>query len=49
MRLALRDNKKEYKKMIPYAWQMINYRMKNNKEFQNLKFLLESYFPKIIK
>ena len=49
MRLALRDNKKKYKKMIPYAWQMINYRMKNNKEFQNLKFLLESYFPKIIK
>ena len=49
MRLALRDNKKKYKKMIPYAWQMINYRMKNNKEFQNLKFLLKSNFPKIIK
>ena len=49
MRLAARDNKKEYKKMIPYAWQMINYRMKNNKEFKNLKFLLKSNFPKFIK
>ena len=49
MRLAARDNKKQYKKMIPYAWQMINYRMKNNKEFKNLKFLLKSNFPKFIK
>ena len=49
MRLAVRDNKKKYKKMIPYAWQMINYRMKNNIEFKNLKFLLKSNFPKFIK
>ena len=49
MRLAARDNKKKYKKMIPYAWQMINYRMKNNIEFKNLKFLLKSNFPKFIK
>ena len=49
MRLAARDNKKQYKKMIPYAWQMINYRMKNNIEFKNLKFLLKSNFPKFIK
>ena len=49
MRLAARDNKKEYKKMIPYAWQMINYRMKNNIEFKNLRFLLKSNFPKFIK
>ena len=48
MRLAARDNKKKYKKMIPYAWQMINYRMKNNIEFKNLKFLLKSNFPKLI-
>ena len=49
MRLAARDNKKKYKKMIPYAWQMINYRMKNNIEFKNLKFLLKSNFPKFVK
>ena len=49
MRLAIRDNKKKYKKMIPYAWQMINYRMKNNIEFKNLKCLLKSNFPKFIK
>ena len=48
MRLAARDNKKKYKKMIPYAWQMINYRMKNNVEFINLKSLLKSNFPKFI-
>ncbi|MDC0167230.1 phosphotransferase [Candidatus Pelagibacter sp.] len=49
MRLEARDNKKKYKKMIPYAWQMINYRMKINTEFKNLKFLLKSNFPKFIK
>ena len=47
-RLALRDNKKKYTKMIPYAWKMINYRIKNNKEFKNLKSILENYFPKLI-
>ncbi len=47
-RLAVRDNKKKYIKMIPYAWKMINYRIKNNKEFKNLKSILESYFPKLI-
>ena len=49
MRLAARDNKKKYKKMIPYAWQMINYRMKKNIEFKNLKSLMKSNFPKFIK
>ena len=48
MRLSARDNKKEYKKMRPYAWQMINYRMKNNIEFKNLKSLLKKNFPKFI-
>ena len=47
-RLAVRDNKKKYTKMIPYAWKMINYRIKNNKEFKNLKSILENYFPKLI-
>ncbi|MDA7685999.1 phosphotransferase [Candidatus Pelagibacter sp.] len=48
MRLAVRDNKKKYTNMIPYAWKMINYRIKNNKEFKNLKLILKSYFPKLI-
>ncbi len=47
-RLAIRDNKKKYTKMIPYAWKMINYRIKNNKEFKNLKSILKNYFPKLI-
>ena len=49
MRLALRDNKKKYVKMIPYAWEMINYRMKKNREFVNLKLILKSNFPKFVK
>ena len=49
MRLALRDNKKKYTKMIPYAWEMINYRMKKNREFVNLKLILKHNFPKFVK
>ena len=48
-RLALRDNKKKYVKMIPYAWEMINYRMKKNREFVNLKLILKHNFPKFVK
>ena len=49
MRLAVRDNKKKYIKMIPYAWEMINYRMKKNREFINLKLILKKNFPKFVK
>ena len=49
MRLAVRDNKKKYIKMIPYAWQMINYRMKKNSEFANLKLILKNNLPKFVK
>jgi len=49
MRLAARDNKKKYKKMIPYAWEMINYRMKKNRELFSLKLILKSNFPKFVK
>ncbi len=49
MRLAVRDNKKKYIKMIPYAWEMINYRMKKNREFINLKLILKRNFPKFVK
>jgi hypothetical protein len=49
MRLALRDDKKKYLKLIPYAWQMINYRIKKQNEFKNLMFLLKNNFPKFIR
>jgi aminoglycoside/choline kinase family phosphotransferase len=48
MRLAERDKKKNYLKLIPYAWKMIDYRMNKNKELYNLKSLLASGFPKFI-
>ena len=35
--------------MIPYAWEMINYRMKENRKFINLKLILKCNFPKFIK
>ena len=49
MRLAVRDNKKKYIKLIPYAWKMINHRIKKQKEFKNLKSLLKNNFPKFIR
>jgi N-acetylmuramate 1-kinase len=48
MRLATRDKKKKYLKLIPYAWEMIDNRMSKNKELYNLKLLLASSFPKFI-
>jgi aminoglycoside/choline kinase family phosphotransferase len=48
MRLALRDNKKKYLELIPYGWQMINYRMSQNKKFDNLKLLLKNNFSEFI-
>ena len=48
MRLALRDNKKKYLKLIPYAWKMINYRSSKSKIFGNLILLLKNNFPKIL-
>ena len=39
-RLSSRDNKKEYLKLIPYAWKLINKRSKNNNKFKDLNKLL---------
>ena len=39
-RLAIRDNKKKYLKMIPYAWELIKLRSKNNNNFKDLNNLL---------
>ncbi|MDC0353978.1 phosphotransferase, partial [Candidatus Pelagibacter sp.] len=48
MRLAERDKKRKYLKLIPYAWKMIDSRISKNKDLVNLKLLLESNFPKFI-
>ena len=48
MRLAVRDNKKKYLKLIPYAWEMVNYRASKNKVFDNLTLLLKKNFPKFL-
>ena len=49
MRLALRDNKKKYLKLIPYAWEMIDHRIKKQSEFKNFMLLLKNNFPKFIR
>ena len=49
MRLAVRDNKKKYLKLIPYAWEMINHRFKERNEFNNLMLLLKNNFPKFVR
>ena len=48
MRLAERDKKTKYLKLIPYAWKMIDNRLANNKDLNSLKLLLASNFPKFI-
>ena len=47
-RLSKRDNKKKYIKLIPYAWELIIYRMSQNKLFNDLNLLIKENFPKII-
>ena len=47
-RLSKRDNKKKYIKLIPYAWELIIHRMRQNKLFNDLNFLIKENFPKII-
>ena len=41
-RLAIRDNKKKYLKLISYAWSLIKSRSKNNKNFIDLNNLLNT-------
>ncbi len=48
MRLAERDRKRKYLKLIPYTWKLIDNRVSKNKVFDNLKLLLTSNFPKFI-
>ena len=46
-RLALRDRKKNYLRLIPYTWQLINMRINQNQTFVDLKNLLSQNFKKI--
>ena len=43
-RLATRDRKNNYLKLIPYTWKLINMRINENKIFQDLKKLLNKNF-----
>ena len=45
-RLAVRDKKKSYMKLIPYAWSLIALRINGNEVFQELKNLLNESFKK---
>ena len=45
-RLAERDGKRKYLKMIPYAWELIDLRIKKNEIFQDLRNLLDENFKK---
>ena len=45
-RLAFRDNKKRYLKLIPYAWTLIKLRTNNNKYFNELNAILLKTFNK---
>ena len=48
-RLAIRDKKKDYLKLIPYAWKLINLRIHENEIFNDLKELLRQNFHGKIK
>ncbi len=48
-RLAYRDKKKDYIKLIPHAWYLINLRLNQNKIFSELKELLKKNFKGKIK
>ena len=48
-RLAVRDNKKKYLKLIPHSWELINMRIDKNEIFKDLKNLLIQNFKKKVK
>ena len=45
-RLAIRDGKKNYLKLIPYTWKLIDLRINENKVFHDLKKLLNQNFKR---
>ena len=44
-RLAIRDNKKDYLRLIPYTWSLIRLKLKNNEIFNSLNILLDKILP----
>ena len=48
-RLAVRDRKRKYLKLIPHAWKLIENRVNNNDIFKDLRKNLEDNFPKKIR
>ena len=48
-RLSKRDNKKQYPKLIPHAWKLIELRIKDNDVFKDLKNNLDKNFSKKIR
>jgi len=48
-RLAVRDKKNVYLKLIPYAWKLIELRVKNNRLFDDLKKILDLNFSKEVR
>ena len=48
-RLAKRDKKKLYLKLIPYTWKLIDLRCQNNKLLIDLKNFLHKHFAKTIR
>ena len=48
-RLSVRDKKNKYLKLIPHAWELINYRALNNPIFKDLNYLLSKNFDRKIR
>ena len=48
-RLAIRDKKKIYLRLIPYTWKLIELRIQNSQIFSELKKILDSNFSKEIR
>ena len=48
-RLSVRDKKNKYLKLIPHAWELIDYRTENNPIFKDLNYLLIKNFDKKIR
>ena len=44
-RLAIRDKKLKYLKLIPYTWRLIELRIKKKPVFNDLKKILDNNFP----
>ena len=47
-RLFLRDKKKQYLKLIPYCWKLIEHRYKHE-SFEEVKLILDQCIPKKIR